>query len=471
MTLMRPIETETETYVDPITGMVTTVERPKKKKPPVPTASPRSSQDLSSRLAAVMADKKPSTSPSPSIKTESLETETKKDTTDIPSEPTPSSDEKKELDTQPPADPSDESETTVEKPIEIEDKKRQMDRILEQRETQLFQAMETIAKLHDQIHQMQEETDQKQTLIQQLETEKDQLAQENSQAGSAPQLMKSVKRLESTVEDLKRQLADKDDKLQGLLQEGEKLSKAELKHTTTIKKLRGEKSEAEKSVNELTKKLEKAQADLALSAEKETKLTEQEKKLQASVKLLNDLTEQQTRHINKLESEKQQLTKKLSETEVALKTATDSIEQEKQKAQIEAEQVNAAALEKEIKANDRLHKELTKQQQDAELLEAKLRKEVRELQIALQAVEEQAGTREDQLRKEVADLQLRLQLSDTKMDDLTVHVDEATAPLLRQIEQLQTQHAIAIKSRDEAEQRYRKEIDKKSILMTFITLE
>lgn len=328
------------------------------------------------------------------------------------------------------------------------DTKDDKDRILEQRETQLLQAMENIAKLHDQIHQIQEDADTKlRSTLQQLEN-----AQANT--SSPANLTKTIKRLEASLDDLKKQMVSKEDKIQGLMLEGEKLSKVELRHSTLIKKLRLEKTEADKSLLDQTKKLEKAMADLSQASEKGTKQSETEKRLQDSVKLLSDLSEQQTKHINKLESEKISTTKKSSETELALKKALESMDDERTKAKLEAEQVNAAALEKEIKANDRLHKELTKTKQDAESLESKLRKEIRDLQIALQTVEEQGGLREDALRKEVADLQTKLQQSDNKMEDITTTVDEATAPLLRQIEELQTQHALAIKNRDQAEQRY-----------------
>ena len=116
--------------------------------------------------------------------------------------------------------------------------------------------------------------------------------------------------------------------------------------------------------------------------------------------------------------------------------------------------VGAVALPvKEIKANDRLHKELTKVKEDAGTFEANLRKEIRELQIAIQTIEDQAGNREDGLRREVQELQTKLQHSDNRIDAISSTVDEATAPLLRQIEELQTQHATAIKNRDQTEQR------------------
>lgn len=523
--------------MDPISGMVTTIERPRTAPPPTvikkdeqtKLVESRSSSDLSTRLAAVMAEKTKkkntdlktaveSTEPVVSPKDTSTipkEEETRKEDSlaqvnqeaptteiqqDVPKKEANVRENQKEahvqeitaeahieeITTDKHKDVKEHTSKNIEKVImketdEVETKvdtvdntyvkevepvietsvssvttapKDDKDKILEQRETQLLQAMENIAKLHDQIHQIQEDADTKETELRSALNQMEAKAiQDNANTSSPANLTKTIKRLETTVDDLKKQITTKEDQIQGLMHEGEKLSKVELRHSTLIKKLRLEKTESDKSSQELTKKLEKATSDLSQALEKGTKQSETEKRSQESVKLLSDLTEQQTKHINKLESEKINNTKKYAETDLALKKALESIEDERVKAKLEAEQVNAAALEKEIKANDRLHKELTKTKEDADSLETKLRKEIRELQIALQTVEEQAGLREDTLRKEVSDLQTKLQQSDNKMVDISASVDEATAPLLRQIEELQTQHAVAIRNRDQAEQR------------------
>lgn len=74
----------------------------------------------------------------------------------------------------------------------------------------------------------------------------------------------------------------------------------------------------------------------------------------------------------------------------------------KESGEKEASAAHAAALEKELKANDRLHKELTETQTAAEETEEKLKKNIRELQIAIQTIEEKAGYREDNLRKDIS---------------------------------------------------------------------
>ncbi|KAF7722332.1 hypothetical protein EC973_003422 [Apophysomyces ossiformis] len=331
-------------------------------------------------------------------------------------------------------------------------------RILQQRENQLLQAMETITKLHDQLHSAQQdaekyamESQEARAEIKDLQTQlaKTQQGRQNTLTNSD---QRNIKKLENTIEELKQQLVVKEEKIQGLMQEGEKLSKNELKHNTMIKKLRSEKSEHSKSISELQKKLEKIISDLAEANSKVLKSTEAEKRYQESIKVLSDMTEEQTKHINKLESDVLSLKEKEKQTQIALKAAKDSLEDERNKAKMEFEEAYAAVLEKEVKANDRLHKELTKAKEEAQSMESKLRKEVRDLQIALQTIEERAGTREDTLQQEILELQKRIRMSDVQIEDINHSIEEAASPLLRQIQELQNQHSVAIKNRDLAEQ-------------------
>lgn len=99
--------------------------------------------------------------------------------------------------------------------------------------------------------------------------------------------------------------------------------------------------------------------------------------------------------------------------------------------------------------------------------------QIRELQETLQASQMQAGKNEDDLRQEITvcaksdrtyigtniscnlkELRKRLQGLESSKDDVFSKIEEATAPLLRQIEELQTQHSIAMKTRDQKEQKY-----------------
>ncbi|KAI9028865.1 hypothetical protein CLU79DRAFT_516298 [Phycomyces nitens] len=457
---------ETETFVDPISGAVTTIQRPKKPdlEPKSPTYTSRNmpspsrqSTDLSSRLAAVLSEKgrktpisnspDPSRTPRPEVATPNspkpsvkpVEPSVEK-TTDEPAEPSKETSIEKDASTETNIDPivepskeiikvapketesivvqdqqkkednennkdnKDNEEEQVESddkkdespketsndpitPIEKADESPQLpvavnsvvepNHILEQRELQLLQAMETIAKLHDQIHQSQQDTEKSNQDYQKANEEIKELKSqlETFQAGKPAGQQKSTRKLESTIEELKQQISLKEEQIQGLMHEGEKLSKNELKHTTTIKKLRSEKSENDKLVTEMQKRQDKVVLDLMDANTKISKAAETEKRLQESVKMLSDMTERQTKHINRLESEAIVAKEQHTKTQSVLDATLASLEEEREKLKTESEEVHAAALEKEVKANDRLYKELTKAKEDAEVMEAKLRKE------------------------------------------------------------------------------------------------
>ncbi|CAO3600119.1 unnamed protein product [Absidia cylindrospora] len=102
------------------------------------------------------------------------------------------------------------------------------DRVLAQREQQLLQAMETIAKLHDQIHGLQQDGDQATAHINSLQ--KRLQDQSTSQVSS-----RNVKKLELSIQDMTKQLDSKEEQIQGLLREGNKNKKKNWPHDFELK--------------------------------------------------------------------------------------------------------------------------------------------------------------------------------------------------------------------------------------------
>ncbi|KAI9316092.1 TATA element modulatory factor 1 TATA binding-domain-containing protein [Dichotomocladium elegans] len=354
------------------------------------------------------------------------------------------------------------------------------DPILQQREVQLLQAMQTIASLHDQIQSLQEqnEKDRKDSerRMKELLSQQQQQQQQGSSAGGMDQ--KQIKKLEYTIADLRQQVNTKNEQIQGLMEEGEKLSKIELKHTTAIKRLRAEKIEQEKSVAELQKKIEKTSSDLVEANGKLAKANETEKRLNGTaahtekrcrsinayadwlalygtftetIRMLSDMTERQTKHINKLETDILGLKEQKNKTEAKLLELKESIEAERDRIHAESKEAHAAILEKEVNTANQLREELAEAQKHGEEQEQRLRAQVHELQLALQSSQSAAGLQEDALRSEIADLQKRLRQAEAGTEDVDSIVAEATSSLLQQIETLQTQHSLALKNRDHSE--------------------
>lgn len=94
------------------------------------------------------------------------------------------------------------------------------DSILKQREMQLLQAMQTIAKLHDQIHSLQEEAEKQQKENQIVLAELEAMKANNSKANGSAADQRQIRKLEAQVEDLKQQLASKSEQIRGLMEEG-----------------------------------------------------------------------------------------------------------------------------------------------------------------------------------------------------------------------------------------------------------
>lgn len=90
------------------------------------------------------------------------------------------------------------------------------DTILQQREAQLFQAMQNIAQLHDQIHTLQEQADKDRRGYEDRIKELSSRPTAVSGGGDA----RSIKKLENTIEELQKQLKGKNEQIQGLMEEG-----------------------------------------------------------------------------------------------------------------------------------------------------------------------------------------------------------------------------------------------------------
>lgn len=133
--------------------------------------------------------------------------------------------------------------------------------IIRQREEQVLTVMKSNAELHEQLQQLHETSDME---ITSLKAKIDDLM--SSKTGN------------KQVDDLRSQLTAKDTQIQGLMAEGEALSKRELKHMNALKKLRAEKQESEKSIQDLQKKVEKGSSDLVEANAKIARMTESEKK-------------------------------------------------------------------------------------------------------------------------------------------------------------------------------------------------
>ncbi|ORY39961.1 hypothetical protein BCR33DRAFT_719767 [Rhizoclosmatium globosum] len=311
------------------------------------------------------------------------------------------------------------------------DTHRRLTSIISQREQQLMSAMSQNAALSEEIEAMKRKVDEMAT------------SQDSSRERDA--YKSKLVALQQTLNDTILQLGDRDEKIKSLLEEGEKLSKNELKMGTIVKKLRAKEGEMEAQVKDQLRKIEGLGVELSEVREKLTRVEASERKLGDSLKTATELTEKQAKQIVKLENELVTAKGELSNTKAQLERVRADLQEVRQENADANSAAHAEALEKEIAANELLHKQLQSQKQNFLQLETALQKELHDLRSTLSRHDQESSWKEDSLRKEIASLQTRLAAADSRHEDLFSEARSADRPLVRQIESLQVQHAAARK--------------------------
>jgi hypothetical protein len=230
-----------------------------------------------------------------------------------------------------------------------------------------------------------------------------------------------------------KKLAEKDEQIALLMEEGQKLSKTELKHLTIIKKLRLRSSEVERESAEAQKKIDKAEKDKAIFAERlrridaiEKQANERQKALAQTQKELEVVTTERDQKNVAITQLKAQLQESISQA----KANEVKIVQE----QLEVEKRRAADLENEL-SSAKIEKELAM---------ARAKVQLDELRAKSEREAERARVMEVDLKAEQQMLESKLEALRTRAEEVSSGATgDAQAKLLRQIETHQSQYAIA----------------------------
>lgn len=251
----------------------------------------------------------------------------------------------------------------------------------------------------------------------------------------AKEAAESAKKAAATAEpgSVEKQLREKDEKIALLLEEGQKLSKSEMDHRTAIKKLRQQLAENAKIQTESKKKTEKLERDLA-NAETRAKRAE------AAEKRANDSLSAQTKVSRDLEAttaERNALSQTVQELKGQLARAVSRAEAAEAKAQSEA-------LEQEKRRATQLEEDLASAKIEREISEEKLNREISDLKGTIEQEKERARLLEIELKGEQSALESKMESLRSRAEEASSGVTgDAQAKLLRQIETLQTQYAVA----------------------------
>ncbi|KAK9485571.1 TATA element modulatory factor 1 TATA binding-domain-containing protein [Lipomyces starkeyi] len=228
-------------------------------------------------------------------------------------------------------------------------------------------------------------------------------------------------------------LAEKDEKIALLLLEGETLSKNELKHMTTIKRLRTAEREAERQAHEAKRRQERAEKEAADLRERLRKANEIERKQSERIKILAKSDSE----VDILKRERDTLKGTISDLrddlakanaladDAVQKAQTDALEKEKKRAESLGQQLEALKAENALEQERTTHEKFN--------LESKLSREM-----------DRSKAREHELREEISSLEHKLEMLRIQAEELSAGTTGDTqAKMLRQVETLQSQYAIA----------------------------
>lgn len=226
-------------------------------------------------------------------------------------------------------------------------------------------------------------------------------------------------------------IAEKDEKIALLLSEGESLSKKEMQHLANLKKLRSRVSDLEGLIATSLKAVEKAD-DESTTMRRETKtLQETLKRQELRIKELSRLEQEVADH----KRDKLSSNKLVADLKRQLADADDTISQ------------NVSIwtqLQQEKSKTDSLQKQMGDLLREAKTTADEHASDLAELQGKLERLTERSRNLEDEKRSESARLEAELENLRATLEEATTGAGEnSQTKLLRQLESLQTQQALA----------------------------
>lgn len=207
------------------------------------------------------------------------------------------------------------------------------------------------------------------------------------------QLASSAKAASSDAEatPADKKLADKDAQIAALMEEGQKLSKAEMKYTTTIKTLRAKIQEQNKDISTLKQRLSKAEKGILEQSERARRAEAAEKSAQEKLKIVGKIE----KDIEVIKTEREEAGLTISDLQRQLKDALSRAEDAEKRAQ-------AGALEAEKRATASLKEDIENMRIEKKLAEDRAKRELQASREEAKSQQERAKVTELELRGEIA---------------------------------------------------------------------
>lgn len=236
---------------------------------------------------------------------------------------------------------------------------------------------------------------------------------------------------ETTSEDKK--LAEKDARIAALMEEGQKLSKAEMQHLATIKKMRIKTQEQDRDITTLKQRLAKAEKSITEQAERAKRAEAAERAASDKLKIVGKIE----KDIESIRAEREEAGLTISELRRQLSEALSRAEDAEKRAQ-------TGALEAEKRATASLKEDVESLRIEKKLAEDRAKRETQAARDEAKSQQEKAKVTELELRGEIANLESKLELLRSRTEEVTSSATgDSQAKLLRQIETLQTQYSLA----------------------------
>ena len=232
---------------------------------------------------------------------------------------------------------------------------------------------------------------------------------------------------------VEHKVAAKDEKIALLIEEGQKLSQTELKHMSIIKKLRAKSTEDEKIVADLKRTTEKHEKSAREAQERAKRAESAEKRALERLKSLGRI-EKDLENVRADRDAKESL---MQDLQIELSLATSAAKE----AEVRA---NAEALAAEKRHAAELTDELSSIRTGKELAEKQHQNELRELKEKAEREKERARVANVERQGELSILESRLEAYRARAEEASAgQSGDVQAKLLRQVETLQNQYAVA----------------------------
>ncbi|KAK4170172.1 TATA element modulatory factor [Cladorrhinum sp. PSN259] len=230
-----------------------------------------------------------------------------------------------------------------------------------------------------------------------------------------------------------KKLAEKDQQIAQLMEEGKNLASNEQKHRTILKKLRAKITEDEKELAALKAARTKSDKEieaLRIRARRADELEKTQEELQKKV-------DQSQKELNSLRPEVRTKDNTIAELRAQLRKATEQADELNAK-------VNEQAREQDKRRISDLEEEVATLKVEKNLVADRAKAQATELREKAERASERTRALELELKAEVQMMEGKLEAMRMRAEEASSGVaGDSQAKLLRQVEQLQTQYSIA----------------------------